>query len=132
MLARIRRANKKENIIIAYKLLADALFIMLAAFILAMLAEGALPGIITSHIGLSKIAMLIMLDVLIISSVIRIAEIPEKRIANKKIAQLLFIVMGLLIFNSLLQLNIFLAIFLSVAIFTAVYFLLKVFQEKES
>ena len=129
MLAKLRRANKKENIVIAYKLLTDVLFIMLAAFILAMLAEGALPGIIASHIGLSKIAMFIMLDVLLISFVMRIAEIPEKNVANKKIARLLFIVMGLLIFNSLLQLNIFLAIFLSVAIFAAVYFLLKAFQE---
>ena len=129
MLAKLRRANKKENIVIAYKLLTDVLFIMLAAFILAMLAEGALPGIIASHIGLSKIAMLIMLDVLLISFVMRIAEIPEKNVANKKIAQMLFIVMGLLIFNSLLQLNIFLAIFLSAIIFAAVYFLLKAFQE---
>lgn len=121
--------NKKENLLIIYKLLTDSLFILFVVFILSMLAEGALPGIISGHIGLYKIALLIAVDTLIISLIMKQAEIPERTATNKKIAWSLFFILGLLIFNSLLQLNIFLAIFLLATIFVMTYYLLKVFQE---
>jgi len=122
----------KGALLLAYKLLVDSLFILFVAFIFAMLAEGILPGIISGHIGLSKIAMLIMLDILTISFVMRIADISEKNIANKKIAWMLFVVMGLLIFNGLLKLNIFLNLFILIIIFASSYFTFKIFEEEQS
>lgn len=129
MLNNIRIFNKRENLLVAYKLLVDSLFILFVVFISSMLAEGALPGIISGHIGLYKIALLIAADVLAISIIIKQAEIPERTVINKKIAWPLFFILGLLIFNSMLQLNIFLAVFLLAAIFVMTFYLLKVFQE---
>ena len=51
----------KDALLIIYKLLHDVLFLLLFSFLGIIVAEGALPGLITSHIGLAKIAIAIVL-----------------------------------------------------------------------
>ncbi len=124
-----------EKILIGYKLLHDSLFVLLVFFMLTLLAEGALPGIVSNHFGLYKIAILLMLNVLAILGISRKMKIAAEKTSNKKIVETrliasLLIICALLLFNSLFKLNIFLNIFILITLFVTSYFLIKVFQEK--
>lgn len=123
--------SASPKIIILYKLLNDSLLVLLTFFLLTMLAEGVLPGVVSSHIGLYKIVVAIILNVLAITSIGKIIKAPEKN-TNKKIVWPLFFICALLLFNSLLKLNIYLNIFILLIIFVISYFLIKVFQEEKT
>ncbi|KKR22106.1 MAG: hypothetical protein UT50_C0001G0018 [Candidatus Moranbacteria bacterium GW2011_GWA2_39_41] len=119
--------------IILYKLLNDSLLVLLTFFMLTLLAEGALPGVVSTHIGLYKIVIMILLNVLAITGIGKVIKVPEKA-SNKKIVETrliasLLIICALLLFNSLLKLNIFLNIFILITLFVTSYFLIRVFQE---
>ena len=130
MFQRFRLNNRKGPATIAYKLLHDSLLLLLIFFTLALVAEGVLPGIISNHFGLYKIAILITANVLAIFAAKKIAVIREESVTSKKIAWPLFFVLALLIFNSLLKLNIFLNLFILVFVSITTYFILKTFQEE--
>jgi len=115
---------------LAYKLLHDCLLILLVFFVFALIAEGILPGIISNHFGLYKIAILFMINVLAIFGAGKAAGVYAEVRINKKIAWPLLFMLALLIFNSLLKLNIFLNLFILIFIFVTSYFLIKTFQEK--
>ena len=120
----------KQNLTLAYKILHDSLLILLIFFVLALIAEGLLPGIISSHFALYKIALLLLGNVLAITGLQKIIGAHEEDVINKKISGSLFFILALLIFNSLFKLNIFLNLFILIFIFVTVYFIFKVFQEK--
>jgi len=120
----------RQNSILAYKILHDSLLVLLIFFVLALIAEGLLPGIIATHFALYKIALLILGNVLAITGLQKVTSIHEENKINKKIAGSLFFILALLIFNSLFKLNIFLNLFILIFIFITVYFIFKVFQEK--
>jgi len=104
--------------------------IMLIFFVLALLAEGALPGIISTHFGLYKVALLVLGNILVIIGIGKFLGISQLNSINKKIAWPLLFILALLIFNSLLRLNIFLNLFILIFVFITSYFLIKIFQEK--
>jgi len=54
----------KDALLIIYKLLYDALFLLLISFIAMLIAEGALPGIVSSHISLTRVVIVILLVLL--------------------------------------------------------------------
>lgn len=124
---------QKNQLLISYKLLADGLFIALTFLLLALLAEGVLPGIITSHIGFSKIITVIgslLLASYLIAKTAKISFSREK--INKKTAYLLLFLLLLLLFNGLIKLNIFLNLFILTTTAIAAYFIYKViFEENE-
>jgi hypothetical protein len=130
MFQKISATITEKNLVI-YKLLHDSLFVFLLFFVLALIAEGALPGVIASHFGLYKIAVLILLNILAITSIGRFFKITEKNISHKKIAGSLFFLSALLIFNGLIKLPLILSLFILITVFAIFYFLFKVFQEKE-
>ena len=129
MLEKIRPSISKTDIVIIYKLLADLLFILLVAFVLAMLAERALPGIVASHIGLSKFALLILANVLALSLAAKLAGIRPGKALDKKIGWAISILAAFLIFLSLFKLNIYLNLFILAFVIVSGYFTLKIMEE---
>ena len=113
-----------------YKLLHDSLLILMTFFVLTLIAEGVLPGIISNHFGLYKITIVILLNILAILGIKKNADLPAENSINKKIAWPLLFILALLIFNSLLKLNIFLILTILTAILASGYFIFKVFQEE--
>jgi len=131
MLQKLLKSTNKENFLIAYKLLYDFLILWLAFFVFALIAEGLITNIVSSHIGLYIIAIILFVNIILINFLSEYLHIKDRSALNKKIAGLLFFICALLLFNSLIKLNIFLNFFLLVTIFVIIYFLLQVFQEKD-
>ncbi|MEI6587840.1 MAG: hypothetical protein WCO05_02735 [Candidatus Moraniibacteriota bacterium] len=113
---------KRETATIIYKLLHDSLFMLLVFFILTLIAEAVLPGIIISHIGFSKIIIIILFNVFLLRifakkitpEKVSVNTSPQKKESKKIIIS--FILLGaLLIFNSQLEMNVFLNLFFLLA-----------------
>lgn len=116
----------KNRLTIIYKLLYDALFISLLFFFLALIAEGVLPGIVTAHIGFTKMIFtifVIIFGIYILGDHLKIS--PASSNLNKKTAAILLLIFVLLIFNSLIKLNIFLNIFILLVVAAIGYFIYK-------
>lgn len=108
----------KNKLTVAYKLLHDILFIALAFFLFSLIAEGMLPGIITSYVEFSRVIIFIFVVITatyILGNYLGI-RISDGKI-NKKTVYLLVFVLLLLVFNSLLKTNIILN--LAILFFTA-------------
>ncbi|HAI73823.1 MAG TPA: hypothetical protein DCS28_03990 [Candidatus Moranbacteria bacterium] len=87
-------------------------------FILALIAEAVLPGIIISHIGFSKMIFVILINILLLKTLAKkiasdqiIENIKTKNKSAKKFIVPLLILGALLIFNSQLEMNIFFNLF---------------------
>jgi len=125
-----------ESLLIIYKLLHDLLFLLLLFFGMALVAEGVLPGIITAHVGFSKIVFLVVFNLLAIfftGQKIKIeisAKDDKKTTVNKKLTAALVILFGLLVFNSLWAINIWLNLFLVICSLATLYLLVKLFFEE--
>lgn len=123
--------SNKEYLKICYKLLHDILFISLAFFLLALVAEGTLPGIITGHIEFSQIIIFIFLIIFAIYALGNFLEISfTGGKINKKTASLLLFILALLIFNSLLKINIILNLFILLLVAITGYYIYKVLLEE--
>ncbi|HLN18814.1 MAG TPA: hypothetical protein VK255_01425 [Patescibacteria group bacterium] len=121
---------KTNQMTIAYKLLYDVLFISLLFFFMALIVEGVLPGIITAHIGFTKmvfVIFVIIFGIYILGDHLKIS--PASSNLNKKTAGILLSIFVLLIFNSLLKLNIFLNIFIVLTVMITGYFIYKTLSE---
>jgi len=95
----------KNTFLIAYKLLHDALFLLLASFIAMLVAEGALPGIVSSHISFTKIIIAILLILIFIVLIGKKFELAYASpiIKKNKLLPVLVLFAFLLIGNSLLK-----------------------------
>ncbi len=108
----------KSTLAIIYKLLHDSLFMFIIFFILALIAEAVLPGIIISHIGFSKMIIVILVNILLLQILAKkittdqvVENMEAKNKSAKKFILPLLILGALLIFNSQLEMNIFLNLF---------------------
>ena len=121
----------KNKLLIIYKLLADLLFLLLLFFSLVLIADGLIPGIVSSHISFLKIVLLITLNLGALYFVGSVAEISlnEER-PNKKTIVFIAMLALLLVSNGLLKLNLYLA--LSILIFVGIggFFLERLFFKK--
>jgi hypothetical protein len=124
---RISQINK----LIIFKLFYDCLFVLLVFFMLSFIADNILPGIISDHVGLYKILLALMLNIIGIFLLEKNSGViaPQKMTNKKTISVVLFIVL-LLIFNSLLSLNIWLNVFLVFMSILVFFFINKVFSEE--
>ena len=123
----------KEYLKIFFKLLHDMLFTSLVFFLLALIAEGILPGIITGHVEFSQIIIFIFIVIFaiyVLGNFLKISFTGDERRINKKTACLLLFVLVLLIFNSLLKLNIFLNLLIVISIIFLGYFTYKTLLEE--
>lgn len=65
----------KNKLLIFYKLLGDLLFLLLTFFVLALIADGLLSGLVSSHISFLKILALITLNLAALYAIGYAAEI---------------------------------------------------------
>jgi len=114
----------EEKTRLVYKLLHDLLFILVIFFILALVAEGLLPGIVSSHIGLYKIILLILLVIFSINMVSKKAGIVPSSTVNENIKYAFLFILVALIFNGMLKLG--LPISISILIFAMFFIYLSV------
>ncbi len=95
----------KSVFIIVYKLLYDVIFLLLISFIAMLVTEGALPGLVSSHISLTKIALVIFLILgctIFIGKNLHIAY-EKPAIKKNRLLPVLILLAFLLIGNSLLK-----------------------------
>lgn len=115
----------QNKLLIIYKLIHDALFILIIFFIFAMIGEGLLPGIVSAHLGLYKILVVIALNILAIKFVSLSLNLNSQEPLNKKAASFLLFVLIFLFMNSLRNLDIFLNLIIIVTTVCIFYFLYK-------
>jgi hypothetical protein len=116
----------KNKYIIAYKLLADLLFLLMLFFAVMLIVEGLLPGLVSSHISFSRIIFLLVFNIFAIYFVGSFSKInPSSQKSNKKITIFLVILSVILILNSLLKLNIVLALIILLATLLSGYLIYK-------
>ena len=120
----------KNSVRITYKLLNDLLFILLAFFILALIAEGIIPGLVSASFSLLRVVILIAFTLALIFTIAPQAGIELKKPLNKKMTALVILVAVLLFFNSLLKLNVYLNIFISLTAIIAGYYTYKIMSEE--
>jgi len=123
----------KNTLTIFYKLLHDSLFMALIFFILALIGEAILPGIIVSHIGFSKIVFFVMVNILLIKLIAKKITpdqidqtLPPETPNLKKIIPPLITLDALLFLNNQLGMNIFLNLFFLLICGAIVYFSYKI------
>lgn len=121
----------KNTWAVIYKLLADVMFLLLALFFLALVADGIIPGIVSRHISFLKITLLVIFNLAALYAIGNYAEISVREQKNNK-KTLIFLggMAILLIFNSLFKLNIYLAVFISIIAVFAFYSLYRNFFPK--
>lgn len=124
--------KKKELLKIIYKLAVDFLVILIAATFFFLMAEGLIFGIASRNIGFIKIVFLITFDILLIHILGNFLGINLKVKNKKKILLILAFFLSLLIFSSLIKINIFLAAILWLAIIVAGYKIFQLFFEEEN
>jgi uncharacterized membrane protein len=123
----------KDAILIAYKLLHDFLALLLFTFAATLVAEGLLPGLISSKISFSKMTISIFLVLALIAYLGKNLNITYSRIKkskNKYMPMIVFLSF-LLIGNSLLKFSLWeniLITLITLFIFSQLYDLL--FSEK--
>jgi len=120
--------NKYEVII--FKLLNDLLFLLMAFFLLLIIADGILPGIISNYYDPAIIIILILSDVLLISFLERKLNLKLIQKSNKKTVCSILFIFILLMANAFFHLNIWLNLFLTLASLLAGYFIYRVFLDE--
>ena len=97
--------SQKNNIMIAYKLLHDALLLLLLSFVAILVAEGALPGLVSSHISLARLVIIILVVLGMIIFIGKNFQISYEKpnIKKSRLLPALVLFAFLLIGNSLLK-----------------------------
>lgn len=117
----------RDKLIILYKILNDSLFLLIVFFFLALIAEGLVFGIVSSHFSFLRIIFLIFLNLFAIYAVGYFSKIDiSKQKINKKIAVFLAISATVLIFNSLFKLTLIWAIIILLLTILSGYLIYKI------
>jgi uncharacterized membrane protein len=111
----------------------DVLFVLLIFLAGTLLAEELIPGIISEHIGLSKIVILIALNIFLISTIYPHIENNLKKdlpTANKKTLLAVSLFGILLLINSFLKISFLLNALLVLQVGIITYILYSIFFKK--
>lgn len=130
---RLNKFFSKNSFLISYKLLHDVLFVLLIFLAGTLLAEELIPGIISEHIGLSKIVILIALNIFLISTIYPHIENNLKKdlpTANKKTLLAVSLFGILLLINSFLKISFLLNALLVLQVGIITYILYSIFFKK--
>lgn len=122
----------EKNSKLAYKLLHDLLLVLIVFFVLAMTAEGLLPGIVSSRIGLYKIVLAILLVIFSINTASKKAGIIPSLALNKKAKYALPFLLAALIFNGMLGIGLPISIFILLLVSAFLYLSAKIFFNPEN
>lgn len=122
---------KKEYLVIFYKLLHDTLFIFLAMFVLALIAEGLLPGIVSSRMGLGVLLLLTAGNFFAIYLAATAANLDAPNYTVKKTTFFLFLfLLLLLVLNSALKVHTLITITITLSVAIGGYYLYKIVEEE--
>jgi hypothetical protein len=116
-----------EKIKIVYKLLHDLLFVLTIFFLLALIADGLLPGIVSSHIGFYKIILAILFIILLINLTSKKAGVFTSSYSDKKLQYVLLFILATLILNGMRNIGLSVSIFVLILALTALYLSYKIF-----
>jgi hypothetical protein len=120
----------RDTVLIGYKLLADLLFLGLAFFVLAFIADEIIPGIVSEKISFTRIIFFLAIDILALELISNRLNIEiKKNKTNRYILVVISLVLALLVFNSLLKLNIFLNLFILSLLAATGYFIYRVMMD---
>jgi hypothetical protein len=112
--------------ILVYKLLHDVLYVLLFSFTIILIAEGLLPGIITSHIGLLKLVVLLIVtfaSILALGKKLGFTYQKTVSFKKSKVLPIAIIFLFLLIGNSLLRFALWENIFITIStLFVFIFF----------
>ena len=127
----------KNKLFVAYKILNDSLFLILLFFVLAVLAESFLPGLITFHFRFYKIVLLLAANLIglyyvsyLIQEKSTTLENLERAKPNKKTLLALLLVSFIILANTFFRLNILVSLVLVASIYAIGYFLYRVLFEE--
>lgn len=121
----------QKNAPLLYKLSSDSLLILVFFFVLVLMAEGLLPGIISARIGLYKIVIILSANILV-TLTLKNFYLPQTPAApNRKILWSAFGLALILIFNALFTLSIYLNLFILALSGVTIFYIFQVFQEEE-
>lgn len=97
--------SQKNNVMITYKLLHDTLILLLISFIAILISEGALPGLVSSHISLTRLVIIILIVLGAIIIIGRNFQISYEKpnIKRSRLLPVMILFAFLLIGNSLLK-----------------------------
>ncbi|MFA6973595.1 MAG: hypothetical protein WC238_02520 [Parcubacteria group bacterium] len=127
--------NKQAKLQLTYKLLHDLLFILLLFLAATLLAEGLLPGIVSSHVGISKliipIAGIIFL-ISLISPAIKSGIRDKKKPSGKKMIFFLSLFGIILVLNSLLKAGILLNLTITILVTITTYVVYVIMIKEEA
>jgi len=119
----------KNNIIkVAYKLLNDVLVLLLLAFLLLMVSDGLLPGIISSHLSFAKLILLIFTT---LGAIIFLGKrssylYPDFNLKQSRLVFALVAISFLVIGNSMLKFSYFQNILITSLTLAIYYYLYKI------
>ncbi|EKE11338.1 MAG: hypothetical protein ACD_15C00104G0016 [uncultured bacterium] len=120
----------QKNAPLLYKLSCDSLLILVFFFVLVLIAEGLLPGIISTRLGLYKIVVVICANLLLTISIKNLFLSEDQNLPSQKILWISLGIALLLIFNSLFSLPIYLNLFILALSGAIIFYIFQVFEEK--
>lgn len=122
----------EKNSKLVYKLLHDLLLVLIVFFVLTMTAEGLLPGIVSSHIGLYKIVLAILMVIFSINVASKKAGIIPSLALHKKAKYALPFLLAALILNGMLGIGLPINIIILLLALASLYLSAKIFFNPEN
>ena len=126
---------RENSIRLAYKLSVDLLFLVLFFFVSSLISESLVPGIVISHIGFSKIILLLSANLLLVHFLSRLGQAPkdfspEKKADSFRSTAPWLLLVALLTANEFLRVNLFFNLFLVALILLSSFWIYELFFEK--
>ncbi len=116
--------------LIFFKLLNDSLLLLLVFFLFLVIADGILPGFISNYYNPAIVALLILINILLLSFLEKKINLNLEQADNKKAIFYTLPVIIILIFITFFRLNIWLNLFLTLASLSVGCFVYKLFSEE--
>ncbi len=126
--------SNKNFFMLSYKLLHDGLYILFFAFTAILISESLLPGIVTSHLSLTKLTITLLTILVGTIAVGKKLEMnfSRVRLIKTKLLPILIIFSFLLIGNSLLKFELWENIIITIlTLFSLALFYYLFFSEKD-
>ena len=129
-----KNLSNRNFLTLVYKLLHDALFILLFSFTAILVAEGLLPGLASSHLSPARVAIVLVSTLFGIATLGKKLDLtyPKIRLNQSRLLPILIVVSFLLIGNSLLRFQLWQNILITLlTLFFFILFYHLLFSEKD-
>lgn len=115
---------------IAYKLLADILFLLLAVYFLLLVSEAVLPGFVSAHLSFTKLTLLVFADLAAIAYLGKKNNFIQENlgIKNKKLIFVFAFLFAAFAANSLLKFGAAENLVITLSALAILFYFLKIFK----